>query len=223
MRSSLFGLLSAACVFNATWTSDATPLKLVATGGDCSLEGAANAPCVHREPIYNSSKAQALDAREAVDLSCERQLRPVGRLGSTTAFLVSPCYILTAYHSVFGFAPAQERRLTVEFRVTDNVEDGRPSYNAVTAVPEVWGEGHIQSAVREDWVLLRLSECVGKQIGWMEVEDGEDDADLTNKPVGIAGYPNDKPKNLLWRDRTGHIISRGSGVFRDCLLNSAAT
>jgi V8-like Glu-specific endopeptidase len=92
----------------------------------------------------------------------------------------------------------------------------------VTAVPEVWGEGHLASWVREDWVLLRLSECEGERIGWLDLAD-QDDSSLLSTPIAIAGYPSDKPRSQLWRDRTGHISRIGPAAFPDCLLNSAAT
>lgn len=159
------------------------------------------------------------DPREAVDLSEDKALRPIGRLGGTTAFLVSPCYILTAYHSVFGFSNASKVSLVTQL-LFSGAENTLTSYEAV---PVLWGEGHLQSAIREDWALLHVAGCPGKSIGWLELSARESETSLTGKQITIAGHPNDKPKEQLWRDRSGYIGRIGTGLFRDCLLNFAAT
>jgi V8-like Glu-specific endopeptidase len=173
------------------------------------------------QPV-NVFNAHGQDPREGVDLSRDRALRPIVQVNGTTAFLVSPCYALAAYHAVFGFAKAGDSKPSVPVLIWDE-EQGGPTFKTVAASPEMWGDGHIQSAIREDWVLLKLSTCEGKRIGWLELIDGRTDASLAGQPIVIAGYPNDKPKTRLWRDRTGHVQQEGQGQFLDCLLNSAAT
>jgi V8-like Glu-specific endopeptidase len=160
--------------------------------------------------IFNS---KGHDPRAPVDLKIEKNLQAIGRLGGTTAFLVSPCYILTAAHSVGAE--------NVVFEVPQPSSRGaRLTFTTVQAVPVARGKGN---DIRDDWALLKLSTCVGGSVGWLELANPNDPVPF-NEPIAIAGYPNDMLKDQLWRDETG-FISRGlpDTDLGDCLLNSAAT
>ncbi len=160
--------------------------------------------------IFNS---KGLDPRAPVELNIEKELQPIGRLGGTTAFLVSPCHILTANHSVGAE--------NVVFELPQPSSRGaRLTFAPVQATAVARGKGN---EIRDDWALLKLSTCVGGRIGWLELADPNDPVPF-NAPITIAGYPNDMPKDQLWRDETG-FISRGlpDTDLGDCLLNSAAT
>jgi V8-like Glu-specific endopeptidase len=171
-----------------------------------------------RVNIFNS---EGNDPRERVDVTREQALRPIVQIPGSTAFLVSPCYALAAYHGVFGSHKPSDLLPTITVRVPDIAEDGSLSFKAIEATPALWGEGYRQNAIREDWALLRLSICEGARVGWMELLPHE--ANLGGTPIAMAGYPNDKSRASLWQDRTGSIHQEGVGVLKDCLLNSAAT
>jgi V8-like Glu-specific endopeptidase len=169
----------------------------------------------------NIFSVEGKDPRAVVDLRREQGLRPVVQISGSTGFLVSPCYALAAYHSIFGTRKPNDPLPSVTDGVPEVRESGSLSFRTVAATPEVWGEGHIQDRIREDWVLLRLNACEGKRVGWMELT--QEAGSLAGTPVSMAGYPNDKPRTSLWRNSVGAIHHEGGGVLQDCLLNSAAT
>ena len=111
-----------------------------------------------------------------------------------TAFLVSPCYILTAYHVVFGYrlglrktAEQAERDVSATFRVGGNTS---------LAVPAKYGQ--FSTFPGRDWALLLLKpaaghKCLGEDpnIGWLQLAPLEP-ATATKKSLSVAGYPSDK-------------------------------
>lgn len=117
----------------------------------------------------------------------------------STAFLVSPCHILTNYHAVFGASKTPKKG---DFSATFHVgagSDGTGFLGFVTAKP-VFRKGVLvggnpgkpkeQQPAGEDWVLMELKSCVGAKIGWMELSTSND---LENEcsSFGMAGYPGD--------------------------------
>ena len=126
-----------------------------------------------------------------------------------TAFLVSPCYVLTNYHVVFGnrkVEPEPEQDWSGTF-----LAGGRKSH----AVPIKFGAFYENEW--RDWVLLKLDSdeqhpCVGEDpnIGWVQLaalpSEGAPDRSLST-----AGYPSDKTASSLWRQDTCHLFEQLSG------------
>lgn len=123
----------------------------------------------------------------------------LGRLGTGvgTAFLVSPCYIMTDNHVVFGEeSPSQPRsereRASVgkAYAMKFSVGVGKTLEfeGSVTAIPVAWGDR--DGANRNDWALLKLSSCVGKraEIGWLEL-DVNTNFFHNSKKIALLSYP----------------------------------
>ena len=136
-----------------------------------------------------------------------------------TAFLVSPCYILTAYHVVFGyrfgFRKAEEqaeRDVSATFRI-----GGNKSF----AVPAKYGQFSRFSG--RDWALLLLRpaaghKCLGEypNIGWLQLAPLES-ATATKKSLSVAGYPSDKSLVSLWRQDKCHFFEQYHDIDNDGL------
>lgn len=139
-------------------------------------------------------------------------------LDMATAFLVSPCYVLTVYHAVFGNGPAEpstQRDYSMTFRVRKM---------EARAVPVM--HGAFPESEAEDWALLRLVgtyPCMGAtpNIGWVTL-GSLPSADIGKQKLSIAGYPSDKDDATLWRqDRCAllkKVSARGTGQLwtTDC-------
>jgi V8-like Glu-specific endopeptidase len=126
-----------------------------------------------------------------------------------TGFLVSPCYVVTAYHVVFGnqFVEPEAGR---DFSMTFHVRGLK-----ARAVPVRHGAFNHSDA--EDWVVLRLDSdaahpCLGEnpQIGWLRLAVLKPD-EATHKSLSTAGYPSDKSASVLWRQDRCHFFERLSG------------
>ena len=130
-----------------------------------------------------------------------------------TAFLVSPCYILTNYHVVFGNVqskPAADRDFSATFRV-----GGKKA----RAVPEKYGEFYRFEG--RDWALLLLDAdaehpCLGEDpdIGWVQLAPLKSD-DAMKKTLSSAGYPSDKSGSTLWRQDTCHLYQKHLDIEHD--------
>lgn len=120
---------------------------------------------------------------------------------SATAFLVSPCHILTNFHAVFGKTDHGSPDAKATFFMANGKEG---TYKNVLATPVVWGnpytkkvDGSFAMEAGKDWALLKLATCEGKQIGWMETLATTRE-ELINKTVSMAGFPGDKSVDSLW-------------------------
>jgi V8-like Glu-specific endopeptidase len=127
-----------------------------------------------------------------------------------TAFLVSPCYILTAYHVVFGnqyIEPDAKQDYSMTFS-THGMK--------ARAVPVQHGPfNHTDGG---DWALLHLDSdaahpCLGENpsIGWTKLAPlGADEA--PHQSLSTAGYPSDKSISSLWRQDTCHLYQKQSDI-----------
>jgi V8-like Glu-specific endopeptidase len=135
-----------------------------------------------------------------------------------TAFLVSPCYVLTAYHVVFGYRfglkgkEEPEQEVSATFRV-----DGKRS----RAVPVKYGQFSMFPG--RDWALLRLEpdaghKCLGEDpnIGWVRLA-ALAPAAATKKVLSVAGYPADKSLASLWRQDKCHFFEMYHDIDTDGL------
>jgi V8-like Glu-specific endopeptidase len=137
-----------------------------------------------------------------------------------TAFLVSPCYILTAYHVVFGYRvglrKGAQEEAEQEVSATFNL-DGKKS----RAVPAKYGQFSRFSS--RDWVLLRLEpeaghRCLGEDpnIGWVQLAPLAAPI-ATKKSLSVAGYPADKDLPSLWRQDKCHFFEMYHDIESDGL------
>lgn len=133
----------------------------------------------------------------------EKELLPVGTLqrleseGRGTAFLVSPCLILTNRHVAFTDFEDPDLNETSSFRLID----GRRS----KATPVKFGKRNEKTEFENefDWALLRLEECLGKSVGWLEpVLISLNHLILNATPLELAGYPSDRHLQYLTLDQS---------------------
>ena len=143
-----------------------------------------------------------------------------------SAFLVSPCYVLTNYHAVFGLAfdgPDPNRDYAATFSVGAD-----PDYMfrwTVTARPVRWGKFNRKK--EHDWALLKLDGCVGGQpdIGWLDMSAQPGPA-MMGAMVSLAGYPADKTGNSLWVQSSCRIEAMQDGtakVLHGCAVHGGAS
>lgn len=151
----------------------------------------------------------------------------VGQSGSreTTAFLISPCYILATYHGTFGTEPKPKRDR--DFKgITFSVGKGsgdRFKYENIEAEPIFWGgwasgrdsRGNPTSGgPNSDYAILKLKplkteSCPGEdpEIGYFELVGGGAEPGLQ---VMTAGYPHDRDRDQLSAQRSCRIVRRSS-------------
>jgi len=144
---------------------------------------------------------------------------PRSDLHMGTAFLVSPCYILTAYHVVFGYRfgllkgkEEPEQDVSATFSV-----GGKRS----RAVPAKYGQFSMFPG--RDWVLLRLEPAAGHQclgedpnIGWVQLAPLAPPI-AAKKSLSVAGYPSDKGLASLWRQDKCHFFEMHHDIENDGL------
>jgi V8-like Glu-specific endopeptidase len=124
-----------------------------------------------------------------------------------TAFLVSPCYIMTNFHAVFG-----------DFRRTVTDADVR-RYTATFILGDMRTHAHVAAAGEynldnnRDYAFLKLDTCFGANlgVGWLPLGALAADADQTD--VSLAGYPGDKDLSLLWIQENCHLFGRRAVSF----------
>ncbi len=136
-----------------------------------------------------------------------------------TAFLVSPCYVLTAYHIVFGHRTGY-RKGTVQAEQDVSATFGVGGKKA-RAVPVKYGRFSMFPG--QDWALLRLEperghRCLGEDpnIGWLQLAPLSAPM-ATKKSLSVAGYPSDKSCASLWRQDTCRFYERYHDVENDGL------
>ena len=159
-----------------------------------------------------------------------------------TGFLVSPCHVMTAYHVVAG----KEKLKTTDtamFYVGEGHKgpdyDGGKAYEEGTeAHPVAWGnflDGEsdnmsirvkaVQSNGWQDWVLLKLDDCLGdpaKGWGYLHLKPIAT-RDLTRSGATLqavaVGLPKDKNEKTLTEDPSCRIVGQmsESGWQHDCI------
>ncbi|HEX9447777.1 MAG TPA: hypothetical protein VF920_07345, partial [Dongiaceae bacterium] len=160
-----------------------------------------------------------------------------------TAFLVSPCHVLTAYHVAGGGKPISEKAVAHFYlgqgTIGPDFDDARQFAEETTAHPVVWGdyvpnEDGSSPLLRakamlqngwEDWALLKLDRCLGDEktgYGFFHVLPMTT-RDLSRKGDGLRissiGLPGDKPLRRLWWDPHCRIVGQvhDSGWQNDCV------
>lgn len=151
----------------------------------------------------------------------KRQIRTRG-----TGFLVSPCYVLTNYHAVFGLdydGPDAGRDYSTTFSV--GVDPDFAFRWTVVGTPVRWGA--FNKRKEHDWALVRLEGCVGGQtdIGWLETAP-EPGPSMPGLSVVLAGYPSDKSADSLWAQPPCKIEGMQPGtakVLHGCAVHAGAS
>jgi V8-like Glu-specific endopeptidase len=143
---------------------------------------------------------------------------PRSDLHMGTAFLVSPCYVLTAYHVVFGdrsgLFEGQREQAEQDVSATFSVGGKRSR-----AVPARYGQFSMFPG--RDWALLRLEPAAGHQclgedpsIGWVRLAPLAPPAAI-KKSLSVAGYPSDKSLASLWRQDKCHFFEMHHDIEND--------
>jgi V8-like Glu-specific endopeptidase len=130
-----------------------------------------------------------------------------------TAFLVSPCYVLTNYHVIFGNRKSKPEA-DQDFSATFSA-GGKKSL----AVPVKYGEFYRFGG--RDWTLLQLNSdaehpCLGEEpnIGWIQLGPLTP-TQAMEKSFSIAGYPSDKTASSLWRQDTCRLFEKYGDIEND--------
>ena len=189
-------------------------------------------PLLQRVNLFSSDPQNPVDPRHTQSQTgVEKVFAPIGLIVTNhllpdddslsaashyhagTAFLVSPCYVLTAYHVIFGSRrsrPDPDQDYSATFRVA-----GVKS----RAMPVEYGE--LYRFTGRDWVLLRLDSdadhpCAGEnpEIGWTRLAPLKT-ADATQMTVSIASYPGDKPATELWRQDSCRLYEKSGNIDND--------
>ena len=125
-----------------------------------------------------------------------------------TAFLVSPCYIVTNYHAVFGESSNPNK---TDFSNSFYTFAGQGQhYQKTNAKPVVWGDYNKLSSTGNDWAILKLDTCVGQTLGWLDAAE-MDASKMVGLTVSSSGYPGDKALSDLWTDPSCKIIKKQKG------------
>ena len=126
-----------------------------------------------------------------------------------TAFLVSPCLIMTNSHVVFGnnLNPASPEKYKMKFEAG---EKGGANYEIAEATPIKFGlRGSLTDYVN-DWTLLQLDKgrdgkCMGERIGWLNPVNTDENA-IDHQLFTAAGFPSDRSKDQLTIQKDCRLI-----------------
>jgi trypsin-like peptidase len=136
-----------------------------------------------------------------------------------TAFLVSPCYALTAYHVVFGSSRMPSREFTSTLFIFEGSGD---SVSATRAVPATWGAMAHAQETDNDWALLKLDDCVGKRVGWLKISENPG-TDWQKLRVASVGFAADKDASTLWGDTCNLYPGRIGEFLDDCAVTAGSS
>ncbi len=169
-----------------------------------------------------------------------------GYLGGT-AFLVSPCHVLTNYHVAAHHGRRLSESETSVFylgqgQVGPDWDDGQHFSLRSAARPVVWGnflapenEGDDRASTSaaaqngwEDWALLKLDDCLGdaaRGFGYLRLQPiPTRELTRSQQPLAVTavGLPADKSTAKLWADPDCRIYGQisASGWQHDCLFKS---
>ena len=219
MRVRVWGTVVAACVavLSCGWAAAASANVFALDGQDPRAPSPRTGP----DRLYAPVGVVVTGAPVAASDDGKRMIRTRG-----SAFLVSPCYVLTNFHAVFGLAfdgPEQGRDYATTFSVGAD-----PDYTfrwTVTARPVRWGRFNRRK--EHDWALLKLDGCVGGQadIGWLDMSD-QPGPEMMGAEVALAGYPVDKSGKTLWVQSGCKIEAMQDGtdkVLHACSVHGGAS
>jgi len=166
-------------------------------------------------PDLASANVFGEDRREQSAADSE-PLRWVGELYSVSdpfqtgsAVLVDECHILSAYHSTFYRRDGKLNKPSglVVSRFMLDPDPTRPGTfrHSTLARPVLWGEFNRWSlrGQSEDWALLRLDDCLGREVGFAPIAEAGEKSRNGYGALLFAGYPQSR------RSLGGVTLERG--------------
>src|SRR5689334_5163514 len=157
---------------------------------------------LHRVNVFSMTGE---DNREQMRREPGTGLRPIGAVydaranGYGTAFLISPCHVLTNYHLVLPADRVVTFNTGSDLTFYVGAPSGEQPYTSKTrAWPVAWGGytvndgGRIRFRPREDWAVLKLEECLGARYGFMSLRPiSAAEARILGPKLATAGFPGD--------------------------------
>lgn len=157
-----------------------------------------------------------------------RNLRAPGGVGSGegTAFMVSPCYALTAYHVLFGGGALTLNSMgnyPVTLRFGGDA-DGRPTL-LVKGRVRFWGS---TGRTTPDVALILLDGCPGRRIGWFDLTalDPAPNTASGTALVAMPGYAHDRSMRRLSLQpdcRIRAVLPARGWLLHDCASREGAS
>ncbi len=135
--------------------------------------------------LYPYSAIGFMETPDPVPVLARNGSRPSVITG--TAFMVSPCYAMTAYHVVFGNDPATKASaLTHPVWISLGGKGRRFAVSRLPATAVAWGDFHLDQAL--DWALLKVAGCPGGRpdIRWIPFEPKG--AQVESRLAQVAGF-----------------------------------
>lgn len=140
--------------------------------------------------------------------------------GYSTGFLVSNCHVLTVRHAVRA---NQAKGQVVDFRALT------PS-RIVTSKGIVVAEGGFKERLKgsekgqarfKDWALIRLNECLGRELGFLTLSV---DKPRINTELQLVGFPSDRPRSRKTIDPSCRIrATLGRQFLHDCATDRGSS
>jgi V8-like Glu-specific endopeptidase len=209
-------------------------MAMSARGADFSTPNAAAFPraLLHRVAVFSDNPEAVHDPRyQQSQTGTDTMFAPIGLIRTNgrvpddfspaaashlhlgTAFLVSPCYVLTDFHVVFG------SRTTKPEPDQDHSATFILNKKMIRAVPAAYGEFYRFRG--RDWALYSLEpdadhRCLGEDpaVGWVRLAP-LDRAAAQDKSLSIAGYPSDRSFSSLWRQDACRLYERQGNIEND--------
>lgn len=190
-------------------------------------------------PVLASANVFGVDKREQAVADSD-PLRWVGELYSETdqfqtgsAVLVGECHILSAYHSTFyrrdGNLNKPSGYVVSRFMLDPDPDKPGSFRRSTLARPVLWGEFNRWSlrGQSEDWALLQLDDCLGREVGYAQIASAGEKARNGYGELLFAGYPQSRrPLGGVTFERGCHAWDYGP-VFPivgvDCAFEKGAS
>lgn len=152
--------------------------------------------CTVYANVFKKDDRVSIRAVEKTPLAAIGTLTNFKTLGRGTAFLVSPCLLLSNFHVALGKTKDFNEHQTSVFQLP-----GRDGENAeVVTHGDYFLEGE-SFVIFEDWALLQLTKCLGNSVGWLSLKSISSLPFVRmNVPILLAGFPNDKITDLVTYD-----------------------
>jgi V8-like Glu-specific endopeptidase len=141
-----------------------------------------------------------------------------------TGFMISPCLMLTNFHTVFGDAKTEPNVAQPHYvRFEVGAEPGRKFRRRARAEVLAWGDfAHSEEG---DWAVARVEGCPGSdpQIGWLATSH-EAAATLVGAQVSMAGFAGELGERRLSVQGVCRIHDvTDQGLAHDCASTGGAS